>query len=246
MTVADLLAACVRRWLVVVVGVTLTIGAAAWIRSIPGVYAAQTDMTLLAPASVRYPNPLGVTSGSLISMAGLVEREVNEGRPVPASVSASVTLVDLGIRQGTEVRLPNSGGQWAYNFARPVLDVEAVGPTQQGVRSAMEAQLTAVRDTVSRLQDEAGVDPHNRITVEASPSAVDVFYRTGHRMIATGMVLLLGAILSVVVAVMVDGRLRHRRGDGRRGWRWKEAPVGSGVERTVERTDNATEETIHA
>lgn len=218
MTVRDLFGLCGRRWIVLIFGIALALSVAGWVRSFPGVYTAQTDMTFLAPASARFPNPLGITSGSLVSVAGTVERAVNQGRTVPASVSMSVTLVDLGIRSGTEIRLPDTGGQWAHNFARPVLDVQAVGPTEQQVRGAMAAQIAAIRTELDRLQDAAQVDGVNRITVEPSPSTVDVVYRTGHQTVGAGMALLLGLMLSLFVAAAVDRRaVRHRGGVGAPG-----------------------------
>lgn len=210
MTVWGLLGACRRMWLLVLFGLALTAGVVLIISREPGVYSAQSNVALLAPPSTRYPNPLSAGSGSLISTAGVVERDVNHGDAATATVSASITLIDEGVRDGTMVQLPNSGGQWAYNFARPVLYVQAVASTPDVVRQRMAELQASIQTTLDRLQDEAGVDAFNRITLQSSPAEVDIRYNKGDRHRAMAASTLLGLSLTIAAVVVVDRRRRIR------------------------------------
>ena len=143
MTVGDVLAACVRRWPVTLFGLALVGVVLTFLLRATGVYWTQADVVFLSPASDRFPNALRTTSQSLIAMAGVTEREVNRQSPAPATAaaSASVTIVDEGVRDGARIRLPNSGGQLANNFDRPVLDVQAVGPTPERAAALFDAAV---------------------------------------------------------------------------------------------------------
>jgi len=211
MTVWGLLGACRRAWLLVVIGLALTAGVVFAVARDPGVYWAQTNVTFLQPPSTRYPNPLSAGSGSLIATAGLVEREVNNGTAAMATVSASITLVDEGVLDGTMIQLPNSGGQWAYNFARPVLDVQAVASTPNTVRQRMAKLQSSIQTTLDRLQDEAGVDTFDRITLQPSPIEINIRYSRGDPHRAAAVSTLLGVGLTIAAVVVVERRRRAHR-----------------------------------
>jgi hypothetical protein len=211
-TVWDLLAACRRRWPMLMVGLFLTTAIGVWVKNEPGVYWAQTDVIFLAPTSSRFPNSLSTGSESLIMTAGIVEHEVTQGSSLNATSSASVTLVDQGVRDGTMIRLPNIGGQWAYNYAQPVLDVEAVASSPSEVVQRMDDMQSAIQVALDRRQDQAGVDQFNRITVQASPASVDVEYRGGDRRRAVVVTGLLGMALTLGAVVIADRRRTQVRG----------------------------------
>lgn len=182
-----------------------------WLASTPGVYWAQADVIFLAPTSSRFPNALNTSSGSVIMTAGIVQHDVIEDSNYGTS-SSSVTLVDQGVVDGTMVRLPNVGGQWAYNYAEPVLDVQAVANTPEEVARRMIDLELAIQAALARRQDAAGVDKFDRITVQTSPSSLEVQYRGGDRRRAMAVIVLLGMAVTVSVVAIADRKRLQVRG----------------------------------
>lgn len=215
MTTSDLCGILRRRWYVALLGLALLAGTLHVVASRPGVYWTQVDVVILAPKSARYPNVIEQTSASLIAMAGLVEREVNRGVHAPATASAAVTLAGEGVRDGHTVTLPNSGGQWADNFNRPVVDVQVVGPSEASVRRRLDELVVRVERTLAERQEADGVPPVTQITASSAPTAAAVLHLQGHRRKAVAATLLLGAGLIGVGTVGADRLLtahaRRRR-----------------------------------
>src|SRR5450756_2586374 len=148
----------------------------------------------------------------------VTEREVNRQSPAPATTaaSASVTIVDEGVRDGARIRLPNSGGQWANNFDRPVLDVQAVGPTPERAAALFDAAVERVRSSVYLRQRALGVEDVNMIHLTVAPSATNIFYADGERKRAIPVAVLLGAGLTMAAATLAVGveDVRRRGCDG--------------------------------
>lgn len=215
MTTTDLCGILRRRWYIVVLGFALLAGALHVVVSRPSVYWSQVDVVILAPKSVRYPNVIEQTSASLIAMAGLIEREVNKGVDTPATASASVTLAGEGVRDGHSITLPNTGGQWAANFDRPVVDVQVVGPSESAVRNKLASLVDTVEHRLAAIQAADQIPQITRITASSAPASATVFRLDGNRNKAAAATLLLGAGLIAVGAVGADRLLnalaRRRR-----------------------------------
>lgn len=215
MTTNELAGILRQRWYVALFGLALLGVALAYVSSRPGVYWAQTDVVILAPKSARYPNVIEQTSQSLISMAGLIERDVNKGIVAPATSTSSVTLAGEGVRDGHSIKLPNDGGQWANNFDRPVVDIQVVGPDPTAVKEKLSSLVDVVADELKDRQDAQDVPLGSRITASSSPSEPAVFYLRGSQKKALGVTLVLGAGLISLSTVGVDrflnARSRRRR-----------------------------------
>ena len=187
-------------WFVALAGILLTLSMAQQARSAPGVYWGAVDVVFLAPPSALAPNSLGLVSGSLISTAGLVQRQVMEG-PGPARVvSDSVTLLDEGITAGRRVTLPNAGGQWANNFERAVLRVQASDPREAVARQRLSDTVDEITSVLRTRQDEAGVLPAHRISTRLTPTTLVVTRYAGdpRRQTLSSLVLGLGVTASAV------------------------------------------------
>ncbi|GAB92317.1 hypothetical protein [Gordonia rhizosphera] len=211
MTVLDFAAAVVRRWLVVALGVSLTVAALLFVNTRPPTYASQADVTLLPPVSGRYPNSFTDSGANVMYAAGLLERTVNKDHRVTATSSTTIGLVDIGIRNGWMIRFPNYGGQWAYYFRWPTLDVQAVSPSEEGARAAMRETLNKVQQTLLDMQYDYRVAPYNRINLRMSPPDVEVTASTGNTRRASVVTLLLGIGLTGAAVVESDRWLRRRR-----------------------------------
>jgi len=210
-TVWDLCTAAGRYWVLTLVGLTLTLGAGLWVRALPSVYWAQLDVLVLAPEADEFQNTLRLQPMSAIMLAGVVQRDVAGPPGGGMVVSDDVTIVGQGVEHGSWVRLANSGGQWANNFDRPVLDVQAVASTPQEVRRLVDDMVGTIDEALRARQAQAGVAPALRFTTLTSPSGLVVRHGTGQRglAVATTSFLGLGFTVSVVAYLGARDRRRH-------------------------------------
>jgi hypothetical protein len=113
-------------------------------------------------------------------------------------------MVGMGFHHGSLVLLPNSGGQWNYNFSRPVLSVQAVGESPEEVRTRREAVLEEIATALRRIQAAEGTSPKHMISTRPVPASAPVVYADGHRTWALGVIALLGLGMSAIAAVLSD------------------------------------------
>ena len=211
MVYRDFWRVALRRWWVLLVGMAITLGACYVVQRTPGVYWASTKVIFLPPVTPGQENPIAPDSGSVIPLAGIVQDEINEGSPPLGSNGQDVTLVDQGIYDGWSVRLPNSGGQWANNYADPFLIVQASGPTPEIVRTRMLALMDRITAIVREHEDAARVPQSSRVSFTLSPAVVAVRYSNGYRSRALMIIGLLGLGLSVAACIVVDRVASSRR-----------------------------------
>jgi hypothetical protein len=209
-TIRDLMLALVRRWWVVLIGVVLTAAMGLVALSDPGVYFSRTEITFLAPSSQRYPNSLQTTSGDLIITAGIVAKRVEGPAAIPKFADSSVNLVGEGVREGWSLRLPDTGGQWASNFASQTLILDVVGPTRESVQTQQTAVLDEVAHELYALQREQSVDPVNDITTTATPASAVISHVTGSRIRSLAMTAALGFGAILAAVVFLEHRARRR------------------------------------
>ncbi len=196
-----------RRWaaLVVVLGLLLTVTISYQIVRKPGVYWAQANVIFLPPATGLYPNTLADNSGGVITLAGVVGKMVDPDALAARVVSPTVRLANQGIRHGWSVTLPNDGGQWAYNFDKALLDVQAVGSTAAEVSGTVNRLISQINLTLSGLQ--AHVPEVDRVTTQLSPGQVQVFYDAGRPTRALAASLALGLAVTTVAGVYARRRI---------------------------------------
>ncbi len=211
MTTRDILQSMRAAWPALVVGLLVTVLASYYVSRPDGTYWSRVSVYFLAPSDIENDNAntIAFTSDSVIATAGLVAHLVGT-RGTGASTSSDTSLVAEGIRHGHRVRLPNTGGQWAANFAQPVLDVEVVGADPSEVGLEATRLIEDVTRTLDTLQADDGVPAHLRITTTRAPAEVQVHHATGDRKRALAVAVLLGVALSVLISVAWDRR-RHRR-----------------------------------
>src|SRR5450830_603440 len=80
---------------------------------------------------VIFLKPTSSPGIALVSMAGIVARDVEGFSSTPQTVNSFVTLASQGVVTGVEVRQRNSGGQWDHNYEDPVLNIQSTGPTRE-------------------------------------------------------------------------------------------------------------------
>lgn len=212
MTLWQLLRACWHSWPVVLVGVLLTAVAGYAAISDDGVHYTRTELVFLAPRSPSWPNAVQAQSDSIIVTAGAVARTVAGPAELPKFASPDVTLLGTGVREGWSLRLPDTGGQWASNFATQRLVLEVVGATREGVAARQQELIQEVDSALHAVQADQGADPAGHITMRPTSDSTVIFHVEGSRARAAGMTALLGMGSTIALVVLLE---RPRRWRGR-------------------------------
>ena len=199
-----------RQGLAVAAGLALTCFALVLVTKAPGVYYAQVNVRLLLRQEVWYINPIQNASSRLISTAGLLQRTVIIGHGAQP-VSDNTTLFGIGERHGDAVRVPNTGGQWAYNFEQPVLNVETTGSTPEEALSRMNTTLAKVKGTLASMQNQYDVPARQQIITALSPPVPQVRQVVGSPVRAKAITVLLGTFLTLLGAGLLDLNRSARR-----------------------------------
>jgi len=209
MTIWDVTRVLLRYWAVVLVGGLLTAGAGLMAISDDGIYFTRTELAFLAPTSSLYPNALRTQSEDIIDTAGVVAKRVMGPGKVTKFAAPDVTLVGLGVRDGWSIRLPDTGGQWASNYATQILVLDVVAPTREGVEARQSELVGQVESELASLQEDAGVAPVNRITVLPAPESTVIFQVSGNRPKALAMTACLGVGLTITIVLAAERRRRR-------------------------------------
>ncbi len=194
------------------VGVLLTAVAGHVAISDDGVHYARTELVFLAPRSANWPNAVQAQSDSIIVTAGAVARTVAGPQELPKFASPDVTLVGMGVRDGWSLRLPDTGGQWASNFATQRLVLEVVGATRDGVAARQQELIQEVDAALHAVQADQGADPAGHITMRPTSESTMIVHVLGSRARAAGMTALLGASVTLAAVMLLERRRRGRGG----------------------------------
>ena len=208
MTLWDLIRVMLRYWPIVLVGAVCTAACGLLAISDKGVYFTRTNIAFQAPSSVLNPNAFRTQSEDVIDTAGLIAKRVSGPGKVTKFASTDVTLVGLGVRDGWALRLPDTGGQWATNFATQSLILDVVGPSPEAVHRQQDEIIQRVQNELIQMQRDAGVRPVNYITAVPAPASTVIYYVNGSRSRALAITAVLGIALTVTIVLAVD---RHRR-----------------------------------
>jgi hypothetical protein len=140
----------------------------------------------------------------------MIEREVGDDVQREEPVSPKATLSGLGVREGTMITLPNSGGQWNYFFDDPLLRVQAVATSEEGAVKRRDDAVEAIVSTLREIQVADGVPARNRVTTRLVPRLARVTYEGGHPDRAAAVAGLIGLAVTCAAAVRVDQFMRRR------------------------------------
>lgn len=210
MTLWELPRIMLRYWLIVIVGAVFTAACGLLAVSASGVYFTRTSIAFQAPSSVLNPNSFRTQSEDVIDTAGVIAKRVGGPGKVTKFASTDVTLVGVGVRDGWALRLPDTGGQWATNFATQSLILDVVGPSPEAVQRQQQDIIQRVQQELDQLQQDAGVRPANFITAVPAPPSTVIFHVSGSRSRALAITAVLGIGLTITVVLAVDRRRRRR------------------------------------
>lgn len=205
MALWELLRALRRHPVVVAVGLLATLVALLGVRGHQGVYETRMGMVLAPVGTGLKSNPYYGRDYSLIASAGVLANVVNQslGR---ARTSTTVSLSGKGVKDGYAVDLPNKGGQFVFDFDRPILDIQAVGPTPERVQQNLDEAVRVIESALARLQDEAAVPTDIRIVLHPEPAQPVVFYGRGQPARSLLATLVLGLALTLSAVLVIDDR----------------------------------------
>lgn len=207
MTIVEVFAALARKWWALLLAIALGgVGVAqAW--KTPEVYWATTKLVLASPAKPE-KQQLPPGSSDLLALAGVLEAAVNDEGALPRSASPDVTLVDQGINDYAQVRVPNFGGQWANNYTEPALIIEASGPSEAVVRQRIGWLIERVEGHLASMQ--AGVSAAATITIVPFPTPT-IQHSGARRTLAVAAIGAFTLAGACTLAVGLDGLLPRRR-----------------------------------
>jgi capsular polysaccharide biosynthesis protein len=198
----DLAKVLLRRWVVAVPLLVLTVGATVWTAvTIEPDYSAVGNMTLLPPTVEQPANPeeaRTVNPWDTFQLAGVVLIHAN-----------SKTLKD-------EFEAAGFSGDWeatADERYGTVITVEVTAGSERAARDAMRQLLGIIADEVEVRQNEYDLPAYQRITTVIFDDVFDVTAVTGKVKRAMVVVLGIGLILTVALTVSFDALLRRRARD---------------------------------
>jgi hypothetical protein len=204
----EVLGALWRRRVLTLLGLVATVASVPLVAAHPPVYSTQADVVFLEPVTPQRPNVLTSATSGLIAMAGYVEKIVNAGVQEPATAE-NVTLLGRGTRDDYSIELPDSGGQWAHNFEKAVLNVQVTGPSDAVVRARLDTLVTRIRRVARDLQADAHVSAASTVHTDVSPSSPSVVPHGGNPPRAAAAAVLLGLGLTVTGVLGLDSLARR-------------------------------------
>ena len=213
MTVREIVQAMARRWYI-----TLALVACAalltgmFIRD-GGVYTTRTVVAFMLPAKTSLAQGNGVDDASVITFAGIVATELNNGRPAERYSTDDAPYYGAGVREGVLVTLPNAGNQWVSSFLRAEIEIQIVGRTEDWVHARQE-ELVDKALRISADQQAIVANPDDQIQASVVPLTAQIEHVAPNRSAQAAAVLAMVAAALIVsgwASVALERRGRRRR-----------------------------------
>ncbi|GAA4167209.1 hypothetical protein [Gryllotalpicola koreensis] len=169
MTIIMALRIMLRRWYVVLAVFAMAGTCLYWQVKHAGVYASYAVVTLL-PSNGRFvaTDPYGDPTPYTTFASALVQ-QFNEGRTQEPLSTTTAPLYGVGVRQGIQVSLANSGNQWVNQFDQPSIIVQVVGPTKAWVDANTRSVVGDLISLSDRMQAQSGIVPAQRMVAQQQP-----------------------------------------------------------------------------
>lgn len=210
MTVNEFFLLAVRRWYIFLIGIACAMASVLALNAESWVYIAHTEIAMVAPKNSGNFQAPEDTEQTLIAFADVVARRFNDQDPTRHLSSPSSTLVGNGFRDGTSVRLANSGTQWQSQFGAPIISVQVAGSSPEEAREMIDRITARITAVTAEIQDQSGAQAVSYITAETDPSRITTseFGPTWTSKIKAGALLVGVALcLSMLVARGVESWL---------------------------------------
>jgi uncharacterized protein involved in exopolysaccharide biosynthesis len=195
----DVITGMRRRWYLVLVGLLITGGLAAYVYSVvPASYSARLSLLLLPPLSVTGPgeNPFLNLSGMEPAMDVLTRR-----------VDADV------VRSPLEEQFPDSEYVvFPDASARgPMVVAEIAAPSESSALKTLDAVNAELVSTFDSMQEELGVPPLGRMTLTEVSVDSEATLDTKMRTQLVAATVAAGVAVTVLITAIIDGLIMARR-----------------------------------
>jgi len=200
MTLASAVQVLLRRWLVIVIGLVLTLGAAGYVYlNTPPRYQATARMLLLLPSDSRGEQAIGSPFLYLPNGLNVLARIVSV---TPTSREFQAALLAQGLTSQYEVGVDTTS---------PTITVSVEGDDPQNVIATRDGVIKAVQDDLLAIQREENAPraqtAHTRVyAAEATPDQI-----AGDRMRGVLSVVAAGALLTLLAAFAIDRLSQSRK-----------------------------------
>lgn len=192
MDVGSTLRVLLRRWLVLLLGTALTVGAAYYVYAeTPPRYQATTRMLLLLPANARgevVGSPFLHLPGGLNVLAEMVSL-------TPRASSFRADMVEQGFDSQYEIGVDEHA---------PVLTISVEGGDPQDVIATRDRVVATIQDELRRVQLEEQAPPQQVASTRVYAAEPTPDQMGGDRMRAVLAVLAAGGLLTLLLVFMVD------------------------------------------
>lgn len=209
MTARDVIAAMLRLWYVVGLGVVLTVAALYVTARQPPVYWTQFNVVLLGPPGTEDTSVLDDPIYGLEPLTGVLATKMNEGRPPHPTGDVDATMVGQGRVVGVEVRVPNLGTQWRTIYSANYLDVQVAGPTPDAVSTAATGATEELASMLEIEQENLGIPPELRAQAVPSSAEPVIYPVAGSRSRAAAATALSGAAITLAIVHWLEAWRRR-------------------------------------
>lgn len=229
-----------RRWQVYLAWLIAACALAFGLAGQPPVHVARTEMTFVPPDSMIRTTPYLGYVETMIAFSGAVAATYNQRHPSTALSSPGASLLGNGLREGVSVHPSMTGNQWRVGFDRPMVVVTVSASTAEEARKTLQLQMERLEDITTELQDDAGVDPAQRIVGSWSAQEIS-FASFGPTRQSTakgaGLLVVVALVLSGLVNAALDRHQDRRRSGPRRLGPDRSGPAAGAAMMTTTRTD---------
>lgn len=196
-----------RRWYVLLLVLVATGCCFAWRLHNEGTYASQAVLTFLPPGGQQVASKYKTDPTPLTNFAAAVVDQYNEGRPHEPLSTTDAPLYGVGLRQGVQVSLANSGNQWVNVFEQPLVNIQVVGPDEAWVAKRTDLVVSQLIGLAKSEQASSGVPQSEQITAQLQPVSGQVEHVVpgrGTTLIAAAAFALSGLIAGTALSVWTD------------------------------------------
>lgn len=206
MDLFTIVGACVRRWYVTLPLLLVGAGFAFYAYdSVPSLYSSSLSIVVLpstatvAPAAADAPlvpdNPYSGSGGAKFAAAVLSQ-----------NINSSPYRSRIGLTSDDEVTFLAT-----VDKDQPIIHIAATGPTVDVVLSTLNAVTQEAGTVLSEFQTAAGAPSIKQFRIAGAVPVDQVTDVTPSRMRSAGAIFVLGGLVAVLVATVVDAFARRRR-----------------------------------